>query len=52
MWNALYWQNMPVVMATLLVVGVLSLVGRLVLDVVTAYMDPRIRFDQEVPTAI
>jgi peptide/nickel transport system permease protein len=43
MWNALYWQNMPVVMATLLIVGVLSLVARLILDVLMAYFDPRIR---------
>jgi peptide/nickel transport system permease protein len=46
MWNALYWQNMPVVMATLLIVGFLSLIGRLILDVITAFMDPRIRFDE------
>ena len=44
MWNALYWQNMPVVMNTLLIVGVLSLIARLLLDIVTAYLDPRIRF--------
>jgi len=47
MWNALYWQNMPVVMAALLLVGVLSLVARLALDVVIAYTDPRIRYDQQ-----
>jgi peptide/nickel transport system permease protein len=44
MWNALYWQNMPVVMNTLLLVGVLSLVARLFLDIITAYLDPRIRY--------
>jgi peptide/nickel transport system permease protein len=44
MWNALYWQNMPVVMNTLLIVGVLSLIARLILDVISAYLDPRIRF--------
>lgn len=47
MWNALYWQNMPVVMATLMIVGVLSLVARLGLDIVIAYTDPRIRYDQQ-----
>ncbi len=46
MWNALYWQDMPLVMNTLLLVGVLSLVARLALDVIIAYQDPRIRYDQ------
>jgi ABC-type dipeptide/oligopeptide/nickel transport system permease component len=52
MWNALYWQNMPVVMATLMLVGVISLVARLFLDIVIAYSDPRIRYDQKQPSAI
>lgn len=52
MWNALYWQNMPVVMATLLIVGIVSLIARLFLDVVIAYMDPRIRYDQKQPSAV
>ncbi|MBL7164639.1 MAG: ABC transporter permease [Anaerolineales bacterium] len=47
MWNALYWQDMPLVMDTLLIVGVLSLVARLLLDVITAYLDPRIRYDEK-----
>ncbi len=47
MWNALYWQNMPVVMNTLLLVGILSLVARLLLDVITAYLDPRIRYGEK-----
>ena len=51
MWNALYWQNMPVVMNTLLIVGLLSLVARLLLDVLTAYLDPRIRYDQPQASA-
>lgn len=50
MWNALYWQNMPVVMAILVLIGILSLVARLILDIVIAYTDPRIRYDQQ-PTA-
>jgi peptide/nickel transport system permease protein len=52
MWNALYWQNMPVVMSTLLIVGLLSLLARLILDVATAYLDPRIRFDKKSPSAV
>ncbi len=50
MWNALYWQNMPVVMAILVLIGILSLVARLILDIVIAYADPRVRYDQQ-PTA-
>ncbi|MGD8491142.1 MAG: ABC transporter permease subunit, partial [Anaerolineae bacterium] len=52
MWNALYWQNMPIVMATVLVVGILSLVARLLLDVIIAYMDPRIRYGSEEASAV
>ncbi|MBN1956526.1 MAG: ABC transporter permease [Anaerolineae bacterium] len=52
LWNSLYWQNMPVVMAILLIVGVLSLFARLVLDVLAAYLDPRIRHGEEKPIAI
>lgn len=44
LWNALYWQNMPVVMNTLLIVGVISLGARLIIDVIAAYLDPRIRY--------
>jgi peptide/nickel transport system permease protein len=51
MWNALYWQNMPLVMDTLLIVGLLSLLARLVLDVLIAYLDPRIRHYQVEPAA-
>ena len=50
MWNALYWQNMPVVMAVVLIVGVLSLIARLLLDVLIAYLDPRIRYDFREPS--
>jgi peptide/nickel transport system permease protein len=45
MWNALYWQNLPVVMDMLMIVGFVTLVARLFLDVLSAYLDPRIRFD-------
>jgi peptide/nickel transport system permease protein len=48
MWNALYWQNIPIVMNMLLIVGVISLVARLILDVMIAYLDPRIRLHQTV----
>ncbi len=44
LWKGLYWQDMPLVLAIMLIVGVLSLVGRLVLDVIYAWLDPRIRF--------
>ena len=44
LWNALYWQNMPVVMNTLLIVGIISLGARLIIDVIAAYLDPRIRY--------
>lgn len=47
MWNALYWQNMPVVMIVVLLVGVLSLVARLSLDILIAFLDPRIRYDEQ-----
>jgi peptide/nickel transport system permease protein len=50
MWNALYWQNMPVVMTIVLIVGVLSLLSRLLLDVLIAYLDPRIRYDYHEPS--
>lgn len=50
MMNSLYWQDMPVVMAVMLIVGGLSLIARLLLDILTAYLDPRIRYAQAGPT--
>ncbi len=44
LFNALYQQDMPVVMGALLVVGVFSAITRLILDVLYAYLDPRIRY--------
>lgn len=44
MWNALYWQNIPVVMNSLLLIGLLSLIARLILDVISAQIDPRIQY--------
>jgi len=52
MWNALYWQNMPLVMNILLIVGVVALVARLILDILTAYLDPRIRYSSPQPTTL
>jgi peptide/nickel transport system permease protein len=44
MFGALVNQDMLVVMGTLLCVGVMSLVARLFLDVLHAFLDPRIRY--------
>ncbi|HDQ72434.1 MAG TPA: ABC transporter permease [Chloroflexi bacterium] len=43
LFNSLYQQDMPVVMGALLMVGVLSSVARLALDVMYAVLDPRVR---------
>ena len=40
---SLYQQDIPVVMGALLMVGVLSAVARLILDVLYVYLDPRLR---------
>lgn len=45
MFGSLYWQDMPAVMGFLVVIGGLSLLIRLSMDVLTARLDPRIRFD-------
>jgi peptide/nickel transport system permease protein len=44
MFGSFYQQDMPVVMGGLFLIGVLCAVARLVLDVVYAYLDPRIRY--------
>jgi peptide/nickel transport system permease protein len=44
MFGALVAQDMLVVIGALLVVGILSLIARLLLDVLQAYLDPRIRY--------
>jgi peptide/nickel transport system permease protein len=44
MFGALVNQDMLVVVGTLLCVGVMSLAARLFLDILYAYLDPRIRF--------
>lgn len=43
LFNALYQQDMPVVLASLLVIGLFSMVARIVLEIVELYIDPRIR---------
>ncbi len=45
LFDSLYQQDMPMVMGALLIVGVLSALTRLLLDVLYAYLDPRIRYD-------
>jgi peptide/nickel transport system permease protein len=52
LWASLYQQDMPVAMAIVLFVGVFSLLARLVLDILLAYFDPRIRYTKvavEIP---
>lgn len=42
LFTSLYQQDIPVVMGALLVVGVLSALARLILDVLYVYLDPRL----------
>ena len=49
MFNALYWQDMPMVMGGLMIVGIVALVSRLILDILYAYLDPRVRFGEAEP---
>jgi peptide/nickel transport system permease protein len=46
LWDSLYQQDMPVVMAILLFVGLFSLISRFLLDIILAYFDPRIRYQE------
>ena len=50
LFNSMYNQDIPMVMGSLLMVGVLTVVARLVLDILYAYLDPRIRSSIELPT--
>jgi peptide/nickel transport system permease protein len=43
-YNALYLQDLPLVMGVLFVVGLLAIVARLVIDVLHVLLDPRIRY--------
>lgn len=45
LFTSLYQQDIPMVMGALLLVGVLSVIARLVLDVLYVYLDPRIRYN-------
>jgi peptide/nickel transport system permease protein len=44
LFDSLYNQDIPTALGALLVVGVASSLARLLLDLVTAYLDPRIRY--------
>ena len=44
--NSLYQQDMPVVMMLFLLVGLVTLVARLLLEVILAIMDPRLRYTE------
>jgi peptide/nickel transport system permease protein len=46
LFDSLYQQDMPVAMAILLFVGAFSLISRLLLDVLLAYFDPRLRYQE------
>ncbi len=43
LFSSLYQQDMPMVMALFLMIGLVTLVGRLILEVVLAVLDPRLR---------
>lgn len=45
LFESLYQQDIPTVMGSFLIVGVLAAVARLGLDVLYAFLDPRIRYD-------
>ncbi|MGZ8786542.1 MAG: ABC transporter permease subunit, partial [Acidimicrobiia bacterium] len=47
LFRAIDAQDMPVVLDTLVVIGVITLVVRLVMEVLTAVLDPRIRIQRE-----
>ena len=49
LFDSLYNQDVPTALGALLVVGVASALARLLLDVVAAYLDPRIRFESAAP---
>ena len=50
LFNSLYQQDMPMVMMLFLLIGLVTLVARLVLEVVLAIMDPRIRVTETQET--
>ena len=50
LFDSLNQQDMPIAMAILLFVGVFSLISRLLLDILLAYFDPRISYQE--PTTL
>jgi peptide/nickel transport system permease protein len=44
LFNSLYQQDMPMVMMLFLLVGLVTLIARLLLEVILAIMDPRLRY--------
>lgn len=46
LFDSLNQQDMPIVMAILFFVGLFSLISRLFLDILLAYFDPRIRYQE------
>jgi peptide/nickel transport system permease protein len=45
--DAIEWQDIPVLMGILSVVGVLAVVAHVALDILYVYLDPRIRYIEE-----
>lgn len=52
LFSSLYQQDMPMVMALFLLVGLVTLVARLILEVVLATMDPRLRITESQETKV
>ena len=52
LFGSLYQQDMPMVMALFLLVGLVTLVARLILEVVLAMMDPRLRITETLATKV
>ena len=50
LFSSLYQQDMPMVMALFLLVGLVTLIGRLILEVILAVMDPRLRVTETADT--
>jgi peptide/nickel transport system permease protein len=46
LFDSLTQQDMPIAMAVMLFVGMFSLISRLLLDILLAYFDPRIRYQE------
>ena len=46
LFDSLNQQDMPIAMAIMLFVGIFSLISRLLLDILLAYFDPRLRYQE------